>query len=227
MFFRRLWSRREPWKRIHPGKRLKVDGRTLRRRRYKKPKPPKRRLTVSQRIAYPTVFAAIAVYFFQRCRWSYYRVCYAIYDLLLALAEYLLRVMQIDTEFLPIRINEIPDVPYVPFLPLEPSALEGFWQRYFSALFDGDRFLLYIVKVIVLLLRAQQFVIPGLILFFVGKILLRDFIESENDDFGKISRSVRFCKWLGDKLEPIVNWCRVLWYRASLSYLVWSTLGTA
>ena len=224
MFFRRLKARREPWKCIRPGKRLKVDGRTLRRRRYKLPKPPKRRLTVSQRIAYPTIFLALVAYFVDRGRWSFYRFAGAIYDLLLSLAEYLLRVLQLDVDFLPIRINEIPNVPYVPFLPLEPSELDGFWQRYFSALFDGDRFLLYLVKVIVLLLRAQQFLIPGLILFLVCKVLLRDLIDSENDDFGKFSRSVRFCKWLGYKLEPIVNWCRSLWYRASLSYLVWSTI---
>lgn len=224
MLFRHLRARRDPIKHLKPAKRLKVDGRTLRRRRYKPPKPPKGRLTVSQRIAYPSIFVAIALYFSDRGRWSFYRLVSAIYDLLLALAEYLLRVLQFDADFLPIRINEIPDVPYVPFLPLEPGELDGFWGRYFAALFDGDRFLFYLIDVLVLVMRAQQLLLPALLLFIVGKILLRDFIESENDDFGKRSSAVRFFDWLGRGLEPTVCWCRALWYRTSFSYLVWSTI---
>ena len=224
MFFRRLRARRDPIKHIKPAKRLKVDGRTLRRRRSKPPKPPKRRLTVSQRIAYPAIFVAIALYFSDRGRWSFYRLVSAIYDLLLSLAEYLLRVLQLDADFLPIRINEIPDVPYVPFLPLEPGELDGFWGRYFSALFDGDRFLYYVIDVLVLVMRAQQLLLPALLFFIVGKILLRDFIETENDDFGKRSSVVRFFEWLACKLKPLKTWCIVLWRRASLSYLVWSTV---
>ena len=199
---------------------MTVDGKKLRRRRYRKPKPPKRRLHWSYRIALPIVIYAIVAYFAWFGRWSFYRLAYAIYDLLLAVAEYLLKVAQLDTDFLPIRINAIPDVPYIPFMPLDSSELSGFWSRFFSALFDGERFLKYVLRVLVLVLRSQQLLLPVIVLVFLFRWLFDSSADEENDDFGKESRGVRICRWLGRKLVPVIGWLVGLWYAAPTWILI-------
>ncbi len=225
MLFRRLRSRRDPLKHLHPAKRIRLDdGTVLRRYKIKKPKPPKRRRSLFERIAYPTVFVLIALYFAFNGTWSFYRLGGAVYDLLLSVAEYLLCVMHLDAGSLPIRINDVPDVPYVPFLPIDPSELEGLWSRFFSLLFHKEHFLAYFVQVVILAMYLSQLALPVLLLCLVGTILIRGSVTDENDDFEKCTRSVRFLRWLGRGLSPILLIVRELWYRASLSYLVWLSL---
>lgn len=221
MQIRRLLCRRD-LKNVKPAKRLKIDGLTLKRAKLKPERPPKPSLPRSYRIAYPLVFLSLCLYFLDKGKWSLYRFAGAVYDLVLSILEYVLRVAHVDVAFLPIRINDIPDVPYVPFLPLDGNELEGFWARYIAALFDGDRFLLYTVDCLVLLLRAQQLLLPGFLIWLIVW-LLRHFREVEiNDDFGRYSTPVQICRWLGARLAPCARWIYGLWTCASFRFIAWS-----
>ncbi len=220
MFFRRRRARRDPLKHIKPIKRMTVDGVKLKRRRYKEPKPPKRKLRLSYRIAIPVIFLFLGTYFAFFGRWSFYRLAYSLYDLLLALAEYLLKAAQLKTDFLPIRINEIPDVPYVPFLPFDTAELKGFWQRFFTRLFDGENFLFYNLRVLLLVLSLNVLILPCIILYFIFSWLFRRSARVENDDFGKETRAVRLCRRIGAKLSRPLGWCVGLWYTASTWIIV-------
>lgn len=209
---------RDPYK-THPAKRMTVDGVKLRRRKYKK-KKQRTKLRRSHKIGLAVLTVSLVAYFGYYGRWAFYRLAFSLYDLLLAVAEYLLRVAQIDTDFLPIRINAVPDVPYVPFIPLDGSELSGFWGRFFSTLFNGDNFLLYNIDVLILLLRVQQLLLPVLLLWIIGSWAIRKSCEDANDDFGKESKGVKILRAIGAFFTPAVRWVICFWYALPYRVLV-------
>ena len=152
------------------------------------------------------------IWLFSRGWWSLVRLIGAIWDLLLSIAKYFLVVFGFPGVPIPEHVKEIPDVPFVPFLPLNAEDLSGFWGRFFAALFNGDRFLLYNYRFLNGFVNVQRFILPVVCLFLILKLWISGSADETNDDFGKKSRGVHAVEWLLHKIfVPIVTFVSTWW----------------
>lgn len=157
--------------------------------------------------------------------WSLVRLVGAIWDLLLSVAKYFLVVFGFPDVPIPEHVKEIPDVPFVPFLPLNAEDFSGFWGRFFAALFNGDRFLLYNYHFLNGFVNVQRFILPVVCLFLILKLWISGSADETNDDFGKKSRGVHAVEWLQRKIfVPVVGflstWWKSLRFRLVLSWSI-------
>lgn len=159
-----------------------------------------RRAKVFRGIFTGSICAGTVVWLLSRGWWSLVRLAGAVWDLLLSIAKYFLVVFGFSDVSIPEHIKKIPDVPFVPFLPLNSEDLSGFWGRFFSALFNGERFLVYNLRFLNGLINVQRFFLPVLILILVLKLWISGTADEENDDFGKKSRGVRAVEWLNRRV---------------------------
>ena len=172
------------------------------------------------RIFTASVFTVTVLYFFAFGRWSFLRLVQSIRDLAFSIAKYFVVVFGFKGNGIPNTISEIPDVPFVPLLPVESSTLEGFWGRFFANLFNADRFLLYNYRVLQVVLNAQRFILPVVLLVVLLKIWLSDSAEVENDDFGKKSKGVFRAEWIGRKIFAPVKRFLALWWQCLRFWMV-------
>lgn len=156
--------------------------------------------------------AGTFVWLFSRGWWSLVRFAGAVWDLLLSIAKYFLVVFGFPNVPIPEHVKEIPNVPFVPFFPLNAEDFSGFWGRFFTTLFNGERFLLYNFRFLNGFLNVQRFILPVVCLFLILKIWISGTADEENDDFGKKSRAVHAVEWLQRKIfVPIRTFLSSWW----------------
>ena len=171
-----------------------------------------------------------AGYFAWFGRWSFYRLVFSVWDLLLAVLKYILTLFFIRTDWIPEAITTIPDVPFVPFLPIEREELSGFWGRFWALFSDGDHFLAYCRSAGDVFLKVYRLFLPIFCLIICLKSRLSDSAEDENDDFGKKSRAVCRAEKILARISPVFAWIRdfflglPFWYVLTLALI--SLAGT-
>ena len=206
-------------------RKLQLDGRTLKLKR-KRVKSPKVRPTFSLgQIVFLVIagFALIA-YFLLNGQWSFVRLGQSLYALLFAVIEYLLSLFFIDTAFLPVPLNTVPDVPYVPFLPLDSAELQGFFRRFGEAFISAENFFAYNMQLSNVVLTVSRFALPAFILVVVFSILLEDSAEVENDDFGKKSPGVKRLDRWSAHVRCVRDWLLDVWYRLPFWLVFWGAV---
>ncbi len=175
------------------------------------------------------IVAGTFVWLLSRGWWSLVRLVGAIWDLLLSVAKYFLVVFGFPDVPIPEHVKEIPDVPFVPFLPLNAEDFSGFWGRFLTTLFNGERFLLYNYRFLNGFLNVQRFILPVVCLFLILKIWISGTADEENNDFGKKSRGVHAVEWLQRKvLVPTLTFLSSWW--TSLRFwmvLIWAIVVAA
>ena len=159
-----------------------------------------------------SIVAGTVVWLLSRGWWSLVRLAGAIWDLLLSVLKYFVVIFGFGSDWVPDHILQIPDVPFVPFIPLDPEDLSGLWSRFFTLLFDADRFLLYNLRFLNGLVNVQRFLLPVVILFLVLRFWTSGTADEENDDFGKKSKGVLRVEWMQRKiLAPVKSFLTSWW----------------
>lgn len=210
-----------------PPKRLKVDieGRNVKLKR-KRAKALKARLHFSPGQIVFLVIAGLAliVYFVLNGRWSFVRLGHSLWALLIAVIEYLLSLCFIDTDFLPVPLDAIPDVPFVPLLPLDSSELSGFFKRFGDAFISAENFAAYNVGLSNVVQIGGRLLLPFFLLWIFMSMLLAESAEVENDDFCKKSPGVKRLERIGTKVRYVRDWLLDLWYRLPFWLVFWGAV---
>lgn len=151
-------------------------------------------------------FIACAIFVFPK---AFTRIIESLKDIWNSLVYYFTQLLQIKTD-VTVTVNEYSLVPWTPFLGL-PATWEEFlivWDKYWQVWATADNVTKYFAWLSTFLFDFSRIILLAVVpIVLVLVVLFNRYLQSQNNDYNKESKPLKFFKWLTLKTyAPIKRW---------------------